>query len=365
MCKTLTGQKIGRLTVCEEFKKNGRIYYHCRCDCGNKKDIYKNGLISGGTTSCGCYSRELTSKITSKDYTSQYFGNLKAIKRLPNYKNKKTYYECICSCGNTRIVYGTNLVMGKVTACKECSEKYRVEKRRKDYTGQHFGKLTILSMMYESCGKTKALCRCECGNKKIIDIQNVINGHTQSCGCFEKESRHNREHLIDISGQRFVMLVAVTPTKERSSNNSVIWECQCDCGNITYTSYNNLNAGTTKSCGCNKNSKWEYFIDTYLKSLNIDFEREKKFNDCRNMQKSSMLPFDFYIPSKNIAIEYDGLHHFEPITYWGGVEKFEITKRNDSIKNDYCKSNNITLLRLPYTLKENEIIEKIQNILNP
>lgn len=89
MYKTLEGQKIGRLTIGEEFKKNRRIYYHCKCDCGKNKDIYRNHLISGNTTSCGCYSRELISKNTSKDYTNQCFGNLKTIKNCQIIKIKK------------------------------------------------------------------------------------------------------------------------------------------------------------------------------------------------------------------------------------------------------------------------------------
>lgn len=365
MYESLTGQKIGRLTIGKEFKKNGKIFYHCICDCGNKKDVYKYGLINGSTTSCGCYAKENTSSIFSKDYTNQRFGRLQTLKRLPKYKNQKTYYECICDCGNKRIVYGTDLTIGKVTMCKDCAKIERLNKRRNDYTGQKFSKLLVVKMIYEENKKTRALCRCDCGKEKIIDIQNILNGHTQSCGCYEKESRYDREHLIDITGERYGMLTAIQPTKERASNGSVIWECLCDCGNKTYPTYTNLKQGHSLSCGCRKNSKWEDFIDSYLKSLHIEFEREKRFLDCKNIQNSDMLPFDFYIKSKNIVIEYDGMHHFESIPYWGGDEKFQITQRNDRIKNDYCKSHNITLLRLPYILKENEIIEKIQNILNP
>lgn len=365
MHESLTGQKIGRLLIGNEFKKNGRIYYHCKCDCGNEKDIYRYGLIKGSTTSCGCFSRELTSNKFSKDYTNQKFGKLKVIDRLANFKNNRTYYNCICDCGNTRIVYGNDLTSGKISMCKKCAELIRLKKKRKDYTGQKFGKLTILKMIYEHYNNTKALCLCDCGNEKIIDMQNILNGHTQSCGCYEQESRFNREHLQDITGNKYGSLTAIEPTDMRTSNGSVKWKCKCDCGNIVYISHSNLTQGKTLSCGCRENSQWEEFIDSYLKSLNIDFEREKRFNDCRNIQGSDMLPFDFYIPLYNLIIEYDGQHHFEPIPYWGGEEKFQITQRNDNIKNNYCLSHNISLLRIPYTLKKEEIINKIQNILNP
>ena len=43
---------------------------------------------------------------------------------------------------------------------------------------------------------------------------------------------------------------------------------------------------------------------------NINYIREKRFKDCKNIKP---LPFDFYLPEKNICIEYDGEHHFKSI----------------------------------------------------
>jgi len=249
--------------------------------------------------------------------------------------------------------------------CRDCKKEKVAKERRNDYTGQTFGRLTVKEMIYESKKKTKALCQCSCGNTKIIGISNILNGHTQSCGCFEKESRFNREHLQDISGNKYGMLTAIKPIDKRASNGSVFWECKCDCGNITYVSHSNLAQKGILSCGCRKNSKWESLIAEYLDSLCVSYEREKRFDDCKNIQGTSYLPFDFYIPSHNLIIEYDGEQHFTPVLYWGGEEKFKITQRNDSIKNEYCKAHNITLLRLPYTLSEKEIKDKIQNVLNP
>lgn len=365
MCDTLTGQIKGRWTIGEEFKKGGRIYHKCVCKCGSIKDVSRQALLNGTSLSCGCYAKEIISKNCSKDLTGQKFTNLTVLERLANYKNNKTFYNCVCDCGNTRIVYGYDLSSGKVTMCKECREKEFSNGKRKDYTGQEFGKLIIIKMIYGKYQKTKALCRCECGNEKVISIQNILNGHMQSCGCYETESRHYRDHLVDILGKKYGMLLALRPTNKRASNGNVVWECKCNCGNVTYVNYSNLTTGHTLSCGCKKNSKREDFIASYLKSINVLFEREKRFEDCRNIQQTDMLPFDFYIPDRNIILEYDGLQHFESIDYWGGQEKFVTIQRNDKIKNDYCKRNNIILLRLPYTLSECEIIEKIQNILNP
>ena len=48
-------------------------------------------------------------------------------------------------------------------------------------------------------------------------------------------------------------------------------------------------------------------------------------------------------------IEFDENQHFAPVKYFGGQDAFERTQRNDAIKNEYCITNNIHLLRIKYT----------------
>lgn len=56
---------------------------------------------------------------------------------------------------------------------------------------------------------------------------------------------------IDVTGQRFGKLVALHPTEKRSGT-SIVWECQCDCGNLAFMNLNNLRRGRSTSCGCFK-----------------------------------------------------------------------------------------------------------------
>ena len=97
---------------------------------------------------------------------------------------------------------------------------------------------------------------------------------------------------------------------------------------------------------CNE-SKGEKEIFMFLTENNIKFEREKKFSNCIS-DRNKKLRFDFYIPSKNICIEYDGEQHFEMNEYFGGNDAFELTKRNDLLKNIYCSDNNIRLIRIAF-----------------
>ena len=72
--------------------------------------------------------------------------------------------------------------------------------------------------------------------------------------------------------------------------------------------------------------------------------------------------FDFYLPLYNLCIEYDGEGHYAPVN-WNGCsdnrasESFERIKRNDELKNEYCKNNSIDLLRISYLDYDN--IEKM------
>ena len=76
---------------------------------------------------------------------------------------------------------------------------------------------------------------------------------------------------------------------------------------------------------------------------------------CRHKK---LLPFDFYIPPKNIIIEFDGKQHFSPVRFGGmSKEKAKINfikqKKRDKIKTKFCLTNSIHLLRISYLDIEN------------
>lgn len=56
----IVGQRFGRLTVIEfdHADAHRNLYWLCECDCGNRTLVTRGGLISGNTTSCGCYNKE-------------------------------------------------------------------------------------------------------------------------------------------------------------------------------------------------------------------------------------------------------------------------------------------------------------------
>lgn len=171
----LKGKQFGEMTILEkdvelsQIKK--RIYWKCQCSCGRIKSIRTDGLKNIKT--CGeC----------KKDLTNQRFGRLVALEKGKKDKASHQYWICKCDCGNIVEVNSDNLRRGLTKSCGCLHSEVIHQNLFKDLTGQKFGKLIALSYkIIES--KTYWLCKCECGNQTLVARNNLVNGHTQSCGC--------------------------------------------------------------------------------------------------------------------------------------------------------------------------------------
>jgi hypothetical protein len=112
-----------------------------------------------------------------------------------------------------------------------------------------------------------------------------------------------------------------------------------------------------QGCPKCKFSKGEKEVMKVLNKYGIIYEHEKSFDGCVSEKK---LRFDFYLPEKNMCIEYDGEQHFNPNKNFGKEKGFEEGQMRDAIKNQYCIDNGIDLLRIKYTDFDNieSIIKK-------
>ena len=135
----LTGQKFGRWTVLNITDKrtcNRTIIQHCKCECGNEKDVDGYTLKSGQSKSCGCLQRELAAE--------------------------------------------------------------RCKQGRIDLTGQRFGKLVAMYPIYSGNKNEHTLwhCKCDCGNECDIDMGNLRSDKSQSCGCTQSKQEENIIKLL-------------------------------------------------------------------------------------------------------------------------------------------------------------------------
>lgn len=285
---------------------------------------------------------------------NQTFGHLLVLKRVENTKDGKAQWLCQCDCGNQRIVIGKNLRNGQTKACLACSKKLI---NFKDLSGLKFGRLTCLEPTDQRRGSSVVWkCKCECGTECYKPSKDLLDGKTKSCGCLQEESRHNAKIKLN-KGERFGKLTVIEQTSE-SNDEGILWKCKCDCGGYKLASSYSLRIGRVNSCGC-LNSVMNSKIANILKELNINFYSEYRFKDCKDIRP---LSFDFYLPDYNLCIEYDGEQHNKIIKYWGDSDGLKDRQKKDNIKNDFCKKNNIKLIRISYLEKDkidSAYIEKI------
>lgn len=102
----------------------------------------------------------------------------------------------------------------------------------------------------------------------------------------------------------------------------------------------------TEYCTNCAKSRGEIEVAKILDGYKVRYYTEYRFEDCKNVRA---LPFDFYLPDYETCIEYDGEQHYQCRDFFGGEDGYKKRKVNDLIKDDYCRINNIKLLRIPYT----------------
>jgi len=115
-----------------------------------------------------------------------------------------------------------------------------------------------------------------------------------------------------------------------------------------------------QGAGCRvcKESKGEKKIRVLLERNCVPFVAQQKFEGCK---LKSQLSFDFFLPTYNLCIEFNGRHHYEPDQFFGGSEEFAYVQARDRIKQEYCKENNITLLVIHY---KESVEKKLSEVIN-
>lgn len=95
---------------------------------------------------------------------------------------------------------------------------------------------------------------------------------------------------------------------------------------------------------CNS-SRGQERIRAWLESNRIHFEEEKRFKKCR---LDRALPFDFFVPSLSLLIEFDGPQHFQPIEFFGGEKQFKMQQQRDQIKTNFASQSGLALIRIAF-----------------
>jgi hypothetical protein len=226
------------------------------------------------------------------------------------------------------------------------------------YVGLRSGKLLVTEFC--SIGKNGqiVLCECDCGNGYTCDAKSLVNGSRKCCGCTKPTkipkqqitntaidkatakyiTRPKRSELLDCIGKRYGQLTAVKMIGTKGRHKII--SCLCDCGKELELRASSLVTGRSKSCGCVASYRANQ-IDAFLKNSGYQYQREIKFDDCRDKMP---MPFDFgvWIDGQLKLIEYHGEQHYKQVKTFGNI--LLKIQSHDMMKEDYCHIRNIPLL---------------------
>jgi hypothetical protein len=116
-----------------------------------------------------------------KDLSGQRVGRWLIQNR--NYSKKGVHWNCICDCGNEKILSSGVLINKQSQSCG-CLWRENIVKSRTNILGQRFGRLLVIGEE-EKHGYWK--CKCDCGKETIKYISSLKAGSSKSCGCLRIE----------------------------------------------------------------------------------------------------------------------------------------------------------------------------------
>jgi hypothetical protein len=273
------------------------------------------------------------------DMTGKKYGKI-TINRYFETRKNRTFWECTCDCGKNFITNSVDIRNGKVKSCG-CL-------KINNLAGKKFGKILIRKYIEVKKGVAYWECQCDCGNIFIGAGCDIKRGYIKSCGCILRK---------DLINQKFGKLTVIEYSNTPKGRGS-IWKCQCDCGNICYVASNHLQEGTTKSCGCMRES----IIAKELKEYCIkNYFALTEYKELKNPKTGRYLPYDIYI-SPGIYIEIQGRQHYTYIKNFFHQEEKEFHHRLylDNLKKQHAK-NNGTFIEVD--LREIKTIEEAINFL--
>ncbi len=176
--------------------------------------------------------------------------------------------------------------------------------------------------------------------------------HIEGSGCskcFSERNRSSKEEFINNSlvthGNRY----DYTKIIYRDNKSKVIITCKVH-GDFKITP--NAHVSCRQGCPRCKESKGETRVRQFLELHGINHVQEHRIEP---------LPFryDFYLPEKNVLVEYHGQQHYKPVSIFGGKKGFRKTIKRDKAKRELAKRNGYTLITMSYRHSYNDSLERL------
>ena len=336
----LTGKIFGDWTVNSYAHKINQRNYW-ECTCScGNSKLVDGGELSAGRTKSCGHGKKV-------DLCGMTFGEwyVESSSRIVPEEDFKHYWLCKCSCGNVREVPHGNLMSGTSTNCGHMNDVFPII-----LSGNIFHEWTVISENPTRKGKSKYyFCQCSCGNTKYVEYKSLHNGTSTNCG-----HRHN-DGIV--AGMRFGRLT-VLGFSRRGETGNCFYNCSCSCGNFKEKKGSDLKFGNVSSCGCyrresssiraienqkkisNRNNHSWYFYDKDHNKINCKSSFEVLYWNYHNFVKNENIQYE------PVVIKLANNRRYVPDFYFVDTDCWIETKGSFSMsKNGEVQKEKINFLK--------------------
>lgn len=319
--------------------------------CGKYKDISPKEFIYSNGKCENCYTK--ISSMNNKNIIESKIDKLE-FKILKGFTNKATKLKLKhLKCNSEFEVTFDQIDKGNIS-CYNCNQmKKQAEFKSKvvDLHGDDYEVLSNYTQLYKHIKVKHNKCGVIYDTLAINILEDkscsYCNGMKKTTDIFSKEVSALTCGEYEVTG-------------EYINAESIIQMRHIKCGNIYNVRPSKFIEGSR--CPNCRESQGERAISNWLQYNGFNYEHEFTFEDCVYINK---LRFDFAVFNNDntlsCLIEYDGEQYFKPVGLFGSEEGFKETRLRDQIKDEYCKKNNIKLIRIPYwEFKQINMILKIE-----
>lgn len=311
--------------------------------CGHKWSARPNDLLRGKNCPT-CAGKRITTDVF-KERIKEKFPDVVV---CGEYKLCNERIRCYCNIHN-EYFYQTPDKFYAGSGCQKCGVESSIN-LRKFSKSQFIEKLNKTNPNIELIGKFTKLeerthFKCKvCNHEWEVIPRSLFNFGCPKCAGNAIKTTEEFENELKSNAPNFKLLSPYI-----RSNKKVHIICN-DCRKDDWVTPNKLQGG--QQCKYCNETKGEKFIRYFIESYNIKCISQKSFSDLKGIGDKS-LSYDFYLPTYNLLIEYQGEQHEYPVTFGGKTKNdaekaFEKQQEHDKRKREYAHSNSINLLEIWY-----------------
>lgn len=283
----------------------------------------------------------------------------------PEYTNANAYYNFTCDICGEHFNKTAYLATTQDYPCPKCTVKAKAKRHRekvKERFTKRFMELGLdkefeIFEIPELIKYPAKFIHKPCGHVITTSLQNLsrvaknLKGTGTGCKYCSGTHTYTESEITAYFAQERPNYTFIKSYMNDRHHLHVVFKHN-PCGTERDMQFNVLLRG--QGCRHCKQSGGEEMIAYTLDTLGVTYEQEKTFEGLLTAT-GQLKRVDFYLPDYNIAIEYDGVQHFNAIDSWGGERYLEKNRLTDSVTNEYFKQGSSSLYRIPYTIVGQEL----------